>query len=139
MDEEKLLDIEYPPVSEEMVELELRIKRQLRSMAYNRIAEQEVSRYSFSDVQTESAAQASLIKSINIELLSPELIRMYGADISKDLDAIQVEAAEGAIGNDASEDRETDKSLEGSGDYSEYYNQEDEYVDENEKNNEGTF
>lgn len=127
MDEEKIWNFNYPLLPQKSIASETKIKQSLRNLSYNLKAEREVERYS--DKYISSICYEDIMSTVNIELMGPELVKMYGAEFSKDVDVIQAEMDDSS--STKAEDGVEDHSLEGGHDYSDYFNDEDELVDEN--------
>ena len=104
MDGDDLLDLSHPPRPQTDIDLEARIKQSLRSMALNARVPREIERYS--DKYIECMPYDQIMKTVNIELMSPELIRMFGAELSRDVDVIHPDSDDGS-----SEKREDRKSV----------------------------
>lgn len=131
MDGEKMWEFNHPLLPQKYVALESRIKQALRDMSYNQEDEREIERYS--DRYISSIRHEDIMATVNTELMGPELVRMYGAEFDKDVDIIQAEIDDSS--SNKTDEGVGDHSLEGGDDYSGYFNDEDELVDEN--NNDG--
>ncbi|KAI5168346.1 hypothetical protein PAEPH01_0059 [Pancytospora epiphaga] len=128
MKDDPIFDFNYPLLSSDQIAHEVKIKQALRDSSYNEIEAREITRYSDRYICVPS--HDAIEKLIDIELLSPELIKLYGAFISKDVAVVQADVDEQSAENNE-EDAENE-SLAGGDDYSGYYNDEDELVGENE-------
>ena len=132
MNKRKLLNFEYADCSSELVDAELQIKQDLRNVSYNIEEEREVQRYF--DKYFDTISRADVMKTVNIELLSPELISMYGGELGRDIEVIHRDISDGESEGASSSTKE-DESLQGEDDYV-FYN-EDEEPDSEEKDYEG--
>lgn len=132
MNKEEILNFNYPMQSMELIEIEKEIKQELRNDSFNSELSKEIER--FSDKYTETLAEDAIVKKINIELLSPELIEMFGIKMEKNLDVVQVEEASSEkINGEDAESKDDKESLDGGDDYSDYFNDEEELVNEDNK------
>lgn len=128
MKNDGILNFNYSLQPQKYVEMEMDVKQKLRNMSYNAKIHRELKRYS--DKYIESILTDDIMSTVNIELMSPELIKMFGADFKKEVDVIQRDL--NSSSNDEEEDDdETKRSLGGGDDYSEYFNDEDDFINEN--------
>lgn len=125
MDEEDLLNFNYPLLPQKYIELETKIKQTLRNISYNIQEPREIERYS--DKYAASISHEEILRTINIELMGPELLQLYGANYSKDVDVINADVNENS--SERKEENADNDSLAGGDDYSEYMQDEDELID----------
>lgn len=127
MDEEtELLNFNYPLESAQQIKLEVHIKQQLRDNALNIPEEKDIERYS--DRYAFGISHEDVPKFLNLELLSPELQRMYGFASINEAIAMPDEINEDEHASVFSAEVNDDESLAGGDDYN-FYEGED-FVDE---------
>ncbi|KAI4290794.1 hypothetical protein PAPHI01_0068 [Pancytospora philotis] len=131
-----LFEFNYPLLPQDEIAFETKVKKRLRDISYNFREEREIARYS--DRYVFSIPHSKIMETVDMELLSPELVRMYGAghgrraeEIQADVDENSSERQEGSA--------EEDGSLGGGDDYSEYYNDEEELVADKDGGGEETY
>lgn len=127
--DKKVLDFNYPLLSAEEISFEKKAKQALRDASYNFVEPREIERYS--DKYISSISHDAVMSTVSLELLSPELLKMYGSDYVKAVDEIQADLNENS--NEQCAVEESDGSLGGGDDYSGYYNDEDDIVADKEE------
>jgi len=130
MNEEDLLNFNYPIRPLSHIQVEKTIKERLRSTSMNMHIPREIKRYS--DKYVPVTSKHDIEKTINPEILSPELQRSYGMHfgvegntVINDIDENENEPDEGQSDDGG--------SLEGEDDYHYNYYEEDELVNEHDK------
>lgn len=138
MNDEDILNFNYPLQPQELIDLEKEIKQDLRNISYNSKIPREIDR--FSDKYIEVISEKELLDSIYVELLSPELMEMFGVKTNKKLDVVDV--ADGSSTEDPLgkiDEKDEKESLAGGDDYSDYFNEDEELVHEEQKGNKEDF
>lgn len=133
MAEDDLLNFNYPMQPRTQIQEENRIKQELGRLALSACMPKEVERYS--DRYASAVSREDIQKTINMEIMSPELQRSCGScpgvDASVVLDDMDEEGCNNSI--DGSSEH---GSLEGGDDYEQNYYEEDEMAGENNQNEE---
>lgn len=124
MDDQEL-NLNYPVLPNKLVDLEIKIKKAIRATSLNKKHDREIERYSDRYILAEDHSE--LMKTINIELMGPELVKIYGSSFNKDIDELKAEVDDNS---NEEEEQAEEESLEGGDDYDAWYNDEGELVDE---------
>jgi hypothetical protein len=135
MTEDELLNFNYPIQSKELIELENKVKEELRTNSLNVFFPKEVERYT--DKYVSTVSRQDVLKTINVEIMSPELQKSYGISHFINANIILNEEDDENNANDNIKEESADhNSLEGGDDYEQNYYDEEDLVDENNKNEE---
>lgn len=123
MDQDRLLDFNYPLRSPRQIKLEARIKQSLRDMSLNAPELREVERYS------DRYASTLVAQDVDVELVGPELQKIHGIDSNSNANVILNDVGE-EESSGASTDEEDDGSLGGGDDYCDNYYDDEELAEE---------
>lgn len=131
MDNDDLLNFNYPIQKQSVIDMEAKIKEHMRNLSYNFPEQREIERYS--DKYIESINLENIMKTVNIELSGPELIRMHAPNNTGTNNTGLVDVIHAEVDDESIEHNENieEESLGGGDDYNEYFNDEDELVNEN--------
>lgn len=129
---EDIINLNYPLLSNNRIQMENRIKQQMRNMSLNFPEERDFERYTDKFIQ--SISYEAIRQSLNIELLSPELLRK-GIYNRNDFEIYVGEEFDDENGKDFSENNNEMQSDQDNNDYIDNYFDEDDFVNEKESNN----
>ncbi|ELA42821.1 uncharacterized protein VICG_00136 [Vittaforma corneae ATCC 50505] len=135
MTEDDLLNFNYPIQPQAQIQMENKIKQELRSLSLNTFVPREIERYT--DKYLSAISRQDIQKTINIEIMSPELQRSRETCPGIDTNVIFNDMGDEDNNNDGvCNDSSEHGSLETGNDYEHNYYEEDELADENNKNEE---
>lgn len=129
MNEDDLLNFNYPIQASPQIQAEREIKERLRSKSLNLGEMREIERYS--DKYMSATSKQEIERGINVEILSPELQRSYGMYSGVEAETVVDDIDENEDEKEQVEEQSGEnESLEGGDDYMDNYYEEDEFVDE---------
>ncbi|KAM0681676.1 hypothetical protein GINT2_000190 [Glugoides intestinalis] len=136
MDENELLNFNYPLESQNYIQVETKLKQALRRNNFNFTETKDIKRYS--DRHTSPISRMELLKTINVELLNSELQKYYGIKTNTEGNIIvrDDDDDDEYVNNNCSDQSTENFSIEGTNDYEQNYYDEDEYIDDNDHNEE---
>lgn len=124
--EDDCFDFNYPLLEEEYSDYEIKIKQRLRDISYNKEIKRDIERHS--DIYVSSVPLEEIHKTINMELLGPELIRAFGMTASRRAEVLETGTEENE-GEDSQGEIADHESLASADDYG-IQESADELVDE---------
>lgn len=130
MDEQNLLNFNYPLLNSNQIQAEKDIKQQIRDSSLNKHLINEIERYS--DKYLGTVSYSEIMKNTNRELMSLEMQKFYGSYYQNQSNIILNDIDEEENVNFSHADElEEDLSLEGGDDYEHNYYDEDDKGDDN--------
>lgn len=124
------MNFNYPLLNPKIIEIEAKIKQNIRNRALNKEISREVERYS--DKYSTSVSREEILSGIDLEILGPELIKLYGSSSNKEVEELKAEVNENSDDENPNsiEDENEAESLAGGEDYEAWFNEEEELVAE---------
>jgi hypothetical protein len=129
MDEQDLLNFNYPLLENNQIQSEITIKQQIRDSSLNKSVSSDIERYS--DKYLGTVSYSEVMKTTNRELMSLEMQKFYGSYYQNHSNVILNDVDEEEHTNYSYLDEaEEDQSLGGEDDYENNYYDEDERGDD---------
>lgn len=134
MDEQDLLNFNYPLLPDNQIQAERIIKQQIRDGALNMQVTSEVLRYS--DKYLSTISYADVMKSTNKEIMSAEMQKIQGFHYHDNSKVILNDLEDDENQNNSQEENDEEMSLGGGDDYEQNYYDEDDHGDDNDEREE---